>query len=49
MGPHDALPQWQSAVPQGFPSRCQLDATHQVQCGIDVVAVVSELAFDLEM
>ena len=49
MGPHDALHQWHSADPQGFPSRYRLDATYQEQCCTVVVTVVSELALDLKM
>ena len=49
MGPHGALHQWHSTDPQGFLGIYQLDATYQEQCCIAVVAVVSELALDLQM
>ena len=48
MGHHDALHQWCSADPRGFLGRYQLDSTYQPQYGRVVVAVASELAFDLE-
>ena len=48
MGPRDALHQWHSADPQEFLGRYQLDSTYQPQYGRVVVAVVSELALDLQ-
>ena len=49
MDRHDAACQWFSAEPQESLSRYQLVSIYQARCCIAVVAVVSELAFGLEL
>ena len=49
MGRHGAACRWLSVVAQESLGRYQLVSTYQEQCCIAVVAVVSELALDLQM